>query len=93
MLIRQMHTNQDLEGQNINSKVRNSIEPEEIDWLLNLAQIQFTKNRISNKTNSKKEGFEETQKRYDDLFKYLQCLVPFSHNSLQYEHFFFFLFL
>lgn len=39
----------------------------EIDWLLNEAQLVFIKQRMSMRSNSKQKGFEESQKRIDDL--------------------------
>lgn len=44
-----------------------NFEPEEIDLYLNRAYKRFTKTRYSGKSNIKREGFEETQKRTDDL--------------------------
>lgn len=43
-----------------------AFEPEEIDYWLNEAVRKFVKTRYSG-INSKKESFEETQKRIDDL--------------------------
>lgn len=42
-------------------------EPEEIDLLLNRAIERFIKQRYSSKGNTKFDGFEEDQKRIDDL--------------------------
>lgn len=39
----------------------------EIDWFLNEAQLIFVKQRMSSRSNSKQKGFEESQKRIDDL--------------------------
>lgn len=39
----------------------------EIDWLLNEAQLVFVKRRFSGASNPKQKGFENTQKRIDDL--------------------------
>lgn len=39
----------------------------EIDWFLNEAQLIFIKQRMSMRSNSKQKGFEESQKRIDDL--------------------------
>lgn len=39
----------------------------EIDWLLNEAQLIFVKQRMSMRSNAKQKGFEESQKRIDDL--------------------------
>lgn len=39
----------------------------EIDWLLNQAQLIFIKQRFNADSNSKKRGFESSQKRIDDI--------------------------
>lgn len=54
-----------------------NILPEEIDLFLNQAQERFIKQRYGT-TNSKKESFEETQKRSEDLKKLVSnaVLVP-----------------
>ena len=67
MTIQEMHIYLDVEAQRLDSKLLNSFEIEEKDWLLNISQLQFVKTRISNKSNPKREGFEDTTKRYDDL--------------------------
>lgn len=41
----------------------------EIDWLLNEAQLIYIKQRLSPASNVKKTGFENTQKRIEDLSK------------------------
>jgi hypothetical protein len=52
------------------------ILPEEIDFLLNQAQDRFVKQRYG-KTNTKREAFEETQKRTEDL----KTIVKTAHIS------------
>lgn len=39
----------------------------QIDWLLTEAQLVFIKQRMSMSSNSKQKGFEQSQKRIDDL--------------------------
>lgn len=39
----------------------------EIDWLLNEAQLIFVKQRMNPSPNSRNKGFEQSQKRIDDL--------------------------
>ena len=63
------------------SKNYPNIEPEEIDLLLNQAQDAFVKQRYGH-GNSKKESFEETQKRTEDLKALIktQVLSPLPNN-------------
>jgi len=39
----------------------------QIDWLLNEAQLIFVKQRMSASSNAKQKGFEQSEKRIDDL--------------------------
>ncbi len=57
------------------------ILPEEIDFLLNQAQDRFVKQRYG-KTNTKREAFEETQKRTEDLKNIVKAtqLLPNSYT-------------
>ncbi len=57
------------------------ILPEEIDFLLNQAADRFVKQRYG-KTNTKREGFEETQKRTEDLKTIVKSaqLTPNAYN-------------
>lgn len=64
---KELHIALDLGLQFINSNRERSIQPEEKDMFLNKAMYQFIDTRISPKLNTKKEGFEATIKRYDDL--------------------------
>lgn len=57
----------DLELQKINSNVISSFEPEEKLWLLNEECKRFIKQRIRPQSNDKSLGFQDDQKRYDDL--------------------------
>jgi len=65
----------------LDSKNYPNIEPEEIDLVLNQAQGVFVKQRYG-KSNSKKESFEETQKRIEDLKALIktQVLSPLPNN-------------
>jgi hypothetical protein len=67
MTITEMHLNIDLELNKLNSNLYDIILPQEKDYFLNRAQERFIKQRYSPKSNSKKEGFEMSQKRIDDL--------------------------
>ena len=63
----QCHIAIDYELQQINSNRKQSIDPAYYDMALNEGVLQFIETRSSNKSNLKHEGFEESQKRYDDL--------------------------
>jgi len=66
MTISEMHIAFDLLLDKVNSLQYPSFLPEEKDFFLNQAIRRFVKTRYSG-FNSKKEGFEESQKRIDDL--------------------------
>ena len=65
--VQQCHIAIDFELQQVNSNRKQSIDPNYYDIALNEAVIQFVETRSSSKGNIKREGFEESQKRYDDL--------------------------
>lgn len=67
-----MHNYIRLELNKIDSNLYDDFLPEEIDAFINQAQAVFIKERYSPKSNSKKEGFEMSQKRIDDLRR---CVV------------------
>lgn len=67
MTAREMHIALDIHLQKMDSNKFGNIRKEEKDLFLNLAVYKFIKTRISRKSNKKQEGFQETQKRYDDL--------------------------
>lgn len=68
MTISEMHTAFKLELDKIDSLQYPSFTVDEIDYWLNRAIRQFIKTRYSG-VNYKKESFEQTQKRIDDLRK------------------------
>ena len=72
MQIGEMHNHLRLELNKINSNLYDDFLPEEIDAFLNQQMFSFIKQRYNPTSNIKKRGFEETQKRIDDLRK---CLV------------------
>jgi len=67
MTIQEMHTQLNLRSQKINSNAFDNFLPEERDEYLNLAITRFIKNRLQPESNYIGEGFEESQKRIDDL--------------------------
>jgi len=73
MDITEMHLNIDLELNKLNSNLYEIILPQEKDYFLNRAQERFIKQRYSAVSNPKRQGFEMTQKRIDDL---RNLLVP-----------------
>jgi len=62
-----MHIAVNLGVQKIGSFQVDNLLPEEIDHELNLAQRRFIKQRYSSTSNQKGVGFEQSQKRIDDL--------------------------
>lgn len=62
-----MHIAVNLGVQKIGSFQVDNLLPEEIDHELNLAQRRFIKQRYSATSNVKRVGFEQSQKRLDDL--------------------------
>ncbi len=65
--VQEMHIGLDLLLQKVNSKALDSFEPEEKDWALNEEVLRFVKQRISAFSNDKHKGFQDGQKRFDDL--------------------------
>lgn len=87
------HIEFDLAVKKLNSSILRSIQPQEKDILLNYAQRQFIKNRINPKSNPKAEGFEDNNKRYEDIRTllvtkevpvYVQYAVPFPRYQFSY---------
>jgi len=62
-----LHIALDVRLQQLNSNRKRAISPEEKDMFLNDMTLNVVKQRCSAKLNSKKEGFEESKKRYEDL--------------------------
>lgn len=62
-----MHIGVDQLLQKINSNYIDSFEPEQLDWALNEEVLRFVKQRISPEGNDKRKGFQDGQKRIDDL--------------------------
>ena len=65
--VKELHIALDQRLQQLNSNRKLVLYPEQKDARLNEAVLQFINNVVSDKTNIKKEGFEDTQKRYDDI--------------------------
>lgn len=67
MLSTEMHIDFRLKFNIINSNKNKRFTPQEIDWILNDQADEFVETRSTPKSNRKGEGFEETQKRLDDI--------------------------
>lgn len=67
MTVKEMHIGVDLLLQKINSNFIDEFEHEEVDWALNEEVLRFIKQRFSAKSNDKQKGFQDGQKRVDDL--------------------------
>lgn len=66
MIIEEMHYDFKVKIDKVDSLVRDDFNVVEIDWLLNEAQEVFVKQRYGG-NNPHRTGFEETQKRIEDL--------------------------
>lgn len=67
MTVQEMHIGFNLWYQKINSQDTSVIKPEEIDWILTEECLRYIKQRMSASSNPKRQGFQSTQKRYDDV--------------------------
>lgn len=67
MIVKEMHIGVNFLLQKIDSKFIDSFEPEELDWALNEEVLRFVKQRLSPQSNDKQKGFQDGQKRFDDL--------------------------
>jgi hypothetical protein len=67
MTINEMHIAVNLGVQKLASFQADNLLPEEIDYELNLASMRFIKQRYNPSSNRQGKGFEQSQKRIDDL--------------------------
>lgn len=67
MTVNEMHIAVNLGVQKLASFQVDNLLPEEIDHELNLAQLRFVKQRFNARSNRQGKGFEQSQKRIDDL--------------------------
>lgn len=65
--IRELHYQFKLNMDRVDSLSNPDFNVAEIDWLLNEAQLIFVKQRMNPSSNPKQRGFEQSQKRIDDL--------------------------
>lgn len=67
MDVSSLHYSFKLNMDRVDSLSQQDFNSAEIDWLLNEAQLVFIKRRFSGDSNPKRKGFENSQKRIDDL--------------------------
>ena len=67
MTVNEMHIAVNLGVQKLASFQADVLLPEEVDYELNLAMMRFIKQRYNTSSNVKGKGFEQSQKRIDDL--------------------------
>lgn len=91
MLIKEWHTQLRQELNKINSALYDVLLEQEIDMAFNKMIEVYFNDRYSPKSNKKKEGFEESQKRIDDLrslttvYKNTAILGSNFQNSFDYD--------
>jgi len=67
MTVNEMHIAVNLGVQKLASFQADNLLPEEIDHELNLSVMRFIKQRYNPSSNRQGKGFEQSQKRIDDL--------------------------
>ncbi len=80
MTVNEMHIAVNLGVQKLASFQVDNLLPEEIDHELNLAQLRFVKQRFNARSNRQGKGFEQSQKRIDDL----KSLIVEHQDNTQY---------
>jgi hypothetical protein len=91
MLIKEWHIQLQQELNKINSALYDVLLPQEIDMAFNKNIEMFINQRYANKSNKKQEGFEQSQKRTDDLkslvtvYKNKAILGTNFQNSFDYD--------
>lgn len=81
MTVNEMHIAVNQGVQKIASFQVDNLLPQEIDHELNLAMMRFIKQRFNYTSNQKGKGFEQSQKRIDDL----RALVVENQANTSYE--------
>jgi hypothetical protein len=91
MLIKEWHIALQQELNKINSALYDVLLPQEVDMAFNKNIEMFINQRYDNKSNRKQEGFEQSQKRTDDLRSLVRVmtgpgLLGFTfNNSFSYD--------
>ena len=65
--VREIHTAIDSGLQQVNSNRKQAFMPEQYDIILNAVILQYIEDKIDPKSNPKKDGFEDNQRRVDEL--------------------------
>lgn len=79
MTVNEMHIAVNLGVQKIASFQADTLLPQEIDFELNIAMMRFIKQRYNSNSNRQGKGFEQSQKRIDDL---RNLVVTTSSNTI-----------
>lgn len=82
--VEELHIALDQSIQYINSNREQGLEIEEKDMLLNAAVMEFISTRSNPKTNYRREGYEESVKRTDDL-RELKVTTPVALRTYNYD--------
>lgn len=91
MTVNELHYQFKLNMDRVDSLSKPDFNRAEIDYFLNEAQLVFLKQRASGLSNSKRKGFESTQKRIDDLstlvvkFPIQSPITPIPHGGDLFE--------
>lgn len=80
MTVNEMHIAVNLGVQKIASFQADTLLPQEIDFELNLAMMRFIKQRYNPTSNRLGKGFEQSQKRIDDLRTLVQENIGTTYN-------------
>ena len=67
MTVRELYTKIDIDLQEINSNVFGDVLPEEKDIVVNEEILEFVRDNIDPKSNRLQQGFQTTNKRYDNI--------------------------
>lgn len=83
LIAKELHVDFDIKLQQVNSNLKDSITPQEVDWIINSAALQYINSKVNPKSNPKGDGYDNTQKRYDDLaeLKRSVTLTPYKYSS------------
>jgi hypothetical protein len=65
--VKEVHIAIDTELQQLSSNRKQTFHPEQYDMIINTSILKYIDDKISPKTNTKQEGFEDTQIRLDEL--------------------------
>lgn len=69
MTVKELHIGVDLGVDNLNAKLQDWVEDEELDFILNKNQLNYIKTKYNPTSNKLVKGFEQSEKRIQDLSK------------------------